>query len=533
MPAWVVSARESAERDRAAIERGTPSRVLMQRAGAAAAEEIARRYPERLRAGAVVFTGSGNNGGDGWVVAGTLARSGVAVIVIEVAKATSAKSPDAVAERESAIDSVKLADSINEGAPFVIDALLGTGFEGEPRGKISEAIATINELRGRGAHVTALDVPSGLDATTGQHSACVMADDTFSFGGVKRGSLLARDCCGEIIALDIGLYDSPAGSGLGVLNPAAIRITGSNERAMPLVPLPLLVDSEWVESRVPSIRYDAHKGTRKHLAVVGGGQGMPGAVVLTVRAALRSGIGLVRALVAPANVSPVLAAVPSALISDWPSSENQIEAEISKWADAIVIGPGLGKSKETRSLVERILRGSKLPVLLDADALNVFDGDKKSLAVLLEGRQALITPHAAEFARLAGTDVKTVLATRFDVGVDLARELGATVLLKGSPTVIFTPEGERFVVARGTAALGTGGSGDLLDGIAGTLLAQTQHATIAAGCAAWMHGRAAEFCEYVRGTTLEDVLYALPRAWNEIEPTPEHPVLAELPAVAR
>jgi hydroxyethylthiazole kinase-like uncharacterized protein yjeF len=237
--------------------------------------------------------------------------------------------------------------------------------------------------------------------------------------------------------------------------------------------------------------------------------------------------------VAPGNVSPVLAAVPSALISDWPSSENQIEAEISKWADAIVIGPGLGKSDETRSLVERILRGSKLPVLLDADALNVFDGDRKSLAGLLEARQALITPHAAEFARLAGTDVKTVLANRFDVGVDLARELGATVLLKGSPTVIFTPEGERFVVARGTAALGTGGSGDLLDGIAGTLLAQTQHATIAAGCAAWMHGRAAEFCEYVRGTTLEDVLYALPRAWNEIEPTPEHPVLAELPAVAR
>ena len=533
MPAWVVSARESAERDRAAIERGTPSRVLMQRAGVAAAEVISRRYPERLRSGAVVFTGPGNNGGDGWVVAGTLARSGVAVTVIEAAKATPAKSPDAVAEREAAIGSVKLADSVDDGALFVIDALLGTGFEGEPRGKIGEAIATINELHRRGAHVAALDVPSGLDATTGQHSACVVADDTFSFGAVKRGSLLARDCCGTIMALDIGLYDSPAGSGVGILNPAAIRTTASSERDMALLPLPVLVDGAWVESRVPAIRYDAHKGTRKHLAVVGGGRGMPGAVVLAARAALRSGVGLVRVLVASANVSPVLAAVPSALITDWPSSENQIEAEISKWADAIVIGPGLGKSAETRSLVERILGGSKLPVLLDADALNVFDDDTKSLARLLEGRQALITPHAAEFARLARTDVKTVLAARFEIGVDLARELGATVLLKGSPTVIFTPDGERFVVARGTAALGTGGSGDLLDGIAGTLLAQTQHATIAGGCAAWMHGRAAEFCEYVRGTTLEDVLYALPRAWNEIEPGAERPVLAELPAVAR
>jgi NAD(P)H-hydrate epimerase len=491
----------------------------MQRAGTAAAGEISRRYSERLRSGVVVFTGPGNNGGDGWVVAGTLARWGVEVTVVEVAKATKAKSPDAVTEREAAIDSVKLADSFDDDAALVIDALLGTGFEGDPRGNVSEAIATINELHGRGAHVAALDVPSGLDATTGQHSTCVVADVTLSFGGIKRGLLLARDCCGEIVALDIGLDDLPA--------------RATKERATRESSLPILVDGEWVRSRIPPIRFDAHKGIRKHLAVVGGGKGMPGAVVLASRAALRSGIGLVRVLVAPENVSPVLAAVPSALISEWPSSENQITAEISKWADAVVIGPGLGKSNETRSLVERILRDSKVPVLLDADALNVFEGDAKSLGKLLEGRPALITPHVAEFARLAGIDVKTVPGDRFDVGLDLARQLGATVLLKGSPTVIFTPDGDRHVIARGTAALGTGGSGDLLDGIAGTVLAQTQDATVAGSCAAWVHGRAAEFCEYVRGTTLEDVLYALPRAWNEIEPAPEAPVLAELPAVAR
>lgn len=491
----------------------------MQRAGTAAAGEISRRYSERLRNGVVVFTGPGNNGGDGWVVAGTLARWGVEVTVVEVAKATKAKSPDAVTEREAAIDSVKLADSFDDDAALVIDALLGTGFEGDPRGNVSEAIATINELHGRGAHVAALDVPSGLDATTGQHSTCVVADVTFSFGGIKRGLLLARDCCGEIVALDIGLDDLPAGATVN-------RATRESS-------LPILVDGEWVRSRIPPIRFDAHKGIRKHLAVVGGGKGMPGAVVLASRAALRSGIGLVRVLVAPENVSPVLAAVPSALISEWPSSENQITAEISKWADAVVIGPGLGKSNETRSLVERILRDSKVPVLLDADALNVFEGDAKSLGKLLEGRPALITPHVAEFARLTGIDVKTVPGDRFDVGLDLARQLGATVLLKGSPTVIFTPDGDRHVIARGTAALGTGGSGDLLDGIAGTVLAQTQDATVAGSCAAWVHGRAAEFCEYVRGTTLEDVLYALPRAWNEIEPAPEAPVLAELPAVAR
>jgi ADP-dependent NAD(P)H-hydrate dehydratase / NAD(P)H-hydrate epimerase len=260
---------------------------------------------------------------------------------------------------------------------------------------------------------------------------------------------------------------------------------------------------------------------------------MPGAPVLATRAALRSGIGMVRVLVSSENVSAVLAAVPSALISEWPSTADQIQSGISRWADAAVIGPGLGKSAQTRELVERLLRDAQLPSLLDADALNVFEGDAKSLASLLAGRTALITPHVAEFARLAGVNVNTVIANRFDIGLDLARQLDAVVLLKGAPTVIFTPGGDRFVVARGTAALGTGGSGDLLDGIAGTILAQTQDAAAAACCGAWVHGRAAEFCEYVRGTTLEDVLYAVPRAWNELEHSPEPPVLAELPAVAR
>ena len=508
-PVRVVSAKESAERDRAAIDGGVPSRVLMERAGTGAANEISRRYPQQLRDGAVVFTGPGNNGGDGWVVAGCLAREGVKVTVVEV---VAPKSPDAVARKQAAVDSVTVTDFAPEDATVVIDALLGTGSEGQPRGKIAEGIATINRMHSSGSRVAALDLPSGLDATTGTHLACVVADISLSFGAVKRGSLLARDFCGEIVVLDIGLDDVPHPSDDG---------------------LPILIDGGWVKSRIPSIRYDAHKGLRKHLALVGSGAGMPGAVVLACRAALRSGIGLVRALVAPGNVSALLQAAPSALISEWPMSKGEISAGISKWADAIVIGPGLGRSEDTRDLVERILRDSRLPVLLDADALNVFEGEAKSLGTLLAGRPSMITPHVAEFARLAGVNVDEVLANRFDIGGALASALGATVLLKGSPTVIFTPEGERFVVARGTAALGTGGSGDILAGIGGTLLAQTKDPATAACCSAWVHGRAAELCEYVRGTTLEDVLYALPRAWSETEPTPAPPILARLPAVAR
>jgi hydroxyethylthiazole kinase-like uncharacterized protein yjeF len=493
----------------------------MQRAGIAAAEEISRRYGERLRNGAVVFTGPGNNGGDGWVVAGALARSGIDVIVFE---AVEAKSPDAVAEKSAAAEAVKVVRDTSSLAEHphsrvVIDALLGTGADGEPRGRIADAIARINALRSEGALVAALDLPSGLDATNGSHSACVVADATFSFGGVKRGSLLGRDCCGQIVVLDIGLDDG-----------SAAPVTSERKE---IAALPWLVDGPWVSTNVPKIRYDAHKGTRKHLAIVGGGKGMAGAAVLGTRAALRSGIGLVRALVAPENVGEILAAAPSALIAPWPATAAETSSQISKWADAIVIGPGLGKSDTTRRLVESILGDSTLPVLLDADALNVFDGDADALGSLLKGRPALITPHVAEFSRLSRLDVKDVLANRFDIGIEMARKLGATVLLKGSPTVIFAPDGARYVVARGTAALGTGGSGDLLAGIAGTMLAQALDASTAASCAAWVHGRAAEFCEYVRGTTLEDVLYALPRAWNEAEVLLNPPVLAELPAVAR
>lgn len=487
----------------------------MENAGAAAASSIARRYPERLKQGAAVFTGPGNNGGDGWVVARLLAREGVEVTVVETAPPSPEKSPDAVAMRAAAIGSVQIAGEPATEPGVVVDALLGTGFEGKPKGKVAAAIDSINELRSAGSRVAALDVPSGLDSTTGEHSHCVSADVTLSFGGVKRGTLLARDCCGEIIALDIGLE---AGNGSARRSPAAT--------------LPSLVEGRWVRANIPPIRYDAHKGTRKHLAIIGGAKGMPGAVVLAARGALRSGIGLVRIMVDPGNVASVLAAVPSALIGEWPDGTKAVETAISNWADAIVIGPGLGKSSRSRQIVEQVLGASPIPALLDADALNLFEGDAGSLAGLLAGRAALITPHAAEFARLAGTDVKTVLAGRFDIGIELARTLGAVVLLKGSPTVIFTPTGERHVVARGTAALGTGGSGDLLDGIAGTMLAQLGDPVSAGCCAAWVHGRAAELCEYVRGTTLDDVIYALPRAWNEIEPEPEPPVLAVLPAVA-
>ena len=244
---------------------------------------------------------------------------------------------------------------------------------------------------------------------------------------------------------------------------------------------------------------------------------MAGATILCGEGALRSGIGLLRIVAAPVNAVAVHAAVPAALFQEWPSTPAALE-KLASSSDVIAIGPGLGNSPTTRELVERILLAWSGPVVIDADALNVFAGDTDSLATLLRGRPSIITPHPAEMGRLIGVSTEDVLANRFEIGADLARQLGGAVLLKGTPTVIFSTDGSRYVSAAGTAALATGGSGDVLTGISSTLLAHmtaNESPAVAAACAAFIHGRAAELCEFVRGTTLDDILGKLPAAWNE------------------
>jgi len=260
---------------------------------------------------------------------------------------------------------------------------------------------------------------------------------------------------------------------------------------------------------------------------------MAGAAILSGNGALRSGIGLVRLVVAAQNTVAIHAGLPEALVKPWPTDASALE-EIMEDADAFAIGPGLGRSREVRDLVERVLIAWAGPVVVDADALNVFENDAESLAKLLRGRPAVITPHPTEFARLIGRDMNEVLKNRFEIGADFARDAGATVLLKGAPTIIFAPEGNRFVSAAGTAALATGGSGDVLTGIVGTMLAQLagdrRSAEIAA-IAAFIHGRAAELAGPVRGTTLEDILLALPDAWNESYDDQPESRLVCIPAV--
>jgi len=501
MPVRVVTAAEAAELDRRAIASGTPSRVLMQAAGAATARAILERRGDAAGDGVAVYAGPGNNGGDAWIAAAALARAG---LTVRVAATGEPRSPDAAAARSDALTVV--APGEPTGAErVVLDGLLGTGASGAPRGEIAAAIARIAE-RHAGATVVAVDVPSGLDATTGATpGAFVRAHLTVTYGSMKRGLLVNRDAAGAIVVADIGLG----------------AVSGAWEA------LPTLVDAAMVRAMLPGIPASAHKGVRKRLAIVGGAPGMAGAAVLAARAAMRAGIGMTKLCLAPGSVEAAQAAEPASMTTPWPVTDADARA-LAEWAQALLIGPGLGRTNDARALIERLLAAFRGPVVLDADALNVFEGARPALAALLRGRAAVITPHEVEFSRLSGMPLADVVAQRFEACGALARELGCTVLLKGVPTVVSDGAGSD-VSAAGTPVLATAGSGDVLGGIVATLLAQTGQARASAAAGAWVHGRAAELAGggQVRGVTLGDVVASVRDVWR-FDDAPGGPWLAEL-----
>lgn len=507
MSVRVVDRDQAIAREQAAISAGIPESALMRAAGEGAAESLLRNFPIVHSRGVQVYCGTGNNGGDGWVLAGHLAARGVAVKVVAIGDPKSSAAQ--AAERATQL---LLAPQLPPASPAVIvDALLGTGARGEPTGAIAEAIRAIHRARALGARVVALDLPSGIDASTGAGGAPVTADLTCTFGTLKRGVLHRRDECGAIEVLDIGL---------GI---HAELADGA----------PNLADETAVRVGVPPIPADAHKGVRRRLVILGGAEGMAGAVMMAARGALRSGIGVVQLSVAPAAVSVVQTAVPEAMAARWPLTEEE-QHRLCEWAHVMLIGPGLGQGAKSRAMVERLLIAWRGPVVLDADALNVFEGEPRSLGTLLGGRPAVVTPHPLEAARLLRAAAPEILSDRYKASAELARLLGATVLLKGLPTLVTSTDGRAAVLARGTPALGTGGSGDLLGGIVATLLGQTLDPFTAAMSAGWIHGRAAEIAsegQSVRGTALVDVVDALRLAWRLDSPSEPNGVLARLPAV--
>ncbi len=497
MPVRVVGAEESAALDASSIAGGIPSRALMRAAAYNAATVISSRFSAQLTRGVTILTGSGNNGGDGWALAAALCASGGKVEVREIVMARTA---DATAERGLAIH---LAGDNPLASGIIVDAMLGTGSRGEISGPILAAARDIARARASGAAVVALDLPSGVNATHGASGETVVADLTITFGSLKRGALVSREPCGEIIVVDIGLGHAPDS-------------------------LPSFVDMAFVRGHVPRIAPDAHKGTRKSVAVIAGGDNMGGAAILAATGALRSGAGLVKVCTSPGNVAAIHGRLPEALVAPMLDAA----AAVDNWADAVLIGPGLGTDGATRDFVRAFVTGWRGPLIVDAGALDAYAGDLDGLALALHGRPAIITPHPGEMARLTGQDVRHVLGNRFDIGLEVSRKLGATVLLKGTPTVVSGPDGTRDVVASGTQALATGGSGDALGGMVATLLAQGSEPRVAAASAAWVHGRAAELTPGVRGYRLTDILDRLPLAWAVDAMPARYPIIASLPALA-
>lgn len=477
----------------------------MRRAGIAAVDALQRHAGTRLRGGVAVFAGTGNNGGDAWIVADRLRQGGVPVRVHATGEPTT---PDARDARSGALAGGAFDSPLGDES-VAVDGLLGTGATGALRGAVVPAVDALAASRSRGAFILALDVPSGLDATTGEvHAGAVRADVSVTFGTMKRGLLVSRDTAGAIDVADIGL---------GV---HANLDDGAPE----------LLDLRAAKESVPPIGAGAHKGTRGRVAIVGGAPGMAGAAVFAARGALRAGAGLVRLCVAAESLSAVQAAVPEATGSIWPHSASDFAAALGA-PDALVVGPGLGAT--SRHLLLAVLAASKGPATLDADALNAVAGDTATLRVALNGRPAILTPHVAECARLLGTTTQAVLRDRFDVGLTLAQATGAVIVLKGTPSVVSAPDGRVVVAAVGSPVLATGGSGDVLAGVAGALLTVMPDAWSAALAAVWAHGAAAEHVatSRVRGATLADVVDALRDVWHaEVAPLPAG-VLAAFPAV--
>ena len=499
-PIPVLSATEAATWDSVArTQYRIPSRVLMEAAGRAVAQVIVREFPAVITRGVLVAAGAGNNGGDGWVVARALHAAGVPVWVSGV----DPKTDDAIDNRALArVDGVREIgrDEPWPAAAVAVDALLGTGAAGPARGDV---LALAQRLVAYGATLVAVDGPTGLDLSSGEPHGPVRAALSVTFGGPRRGHLLAREWCGKIVVVDIGF--PPA-------EPS----------------WPVLVTDAWAGARLPKLTPTMHKGDRGRVTVVGGSNGMTGAALHAARAALAAGAGLVKLVAGPETIQAARASLPDVLTLEsalGPELE-PAAAEALEWADALVVGPGLGRAPARAPFLQAVLARRPLPTVVDADALALFVGPVE--------RPVVLTPHLGEFRAQFGDELADAAANdRWGAAAKAAQKVKGTVLLKGVPTVIADLRGPIHVVASGNPGLATGGSGDLLAGFIGAFLARGSAGPEAAALGAHVLGRAAEQGARqwtARSLRPADVLAALPdiwRAWASAKPLGP-PVLAEL-----
>jgi NAD(P)H-hydrate epimerase len=517
MPAVpVLSPAQSEQWDALAEATGASRATLMESAGRAAAVVLGERYATELGRGVLVAAGRGNNGGDGWVVARALHRVGVPVWVATVPGALSplADAAAARARREGVRDIPP--DGPWPSVGVAIDALLGTGARGAPDAPIAALLERVAELR---VPIVALDGPTGVDLATGVVHGSARADLTITFGGFRRGHLLARDEVGGVVVVDVG-HPLPQGEWTR------------------------FVSDRWAAHRGPRLAAAAHKGDRGRIVVAGGAPGMSGALRLAARAALAAGAGYVHAAAPPATAEELRLAEPELLSLEQPfdAGPSGELIDLVGRADVLLIGPGLGRGEGRAELVEQ-LAGRSRRAVLDADALVAFQGEPDRLAALARSTMLVLTPHPGEFRALFPDLASARELDPWGAAAAASERCGATVLLKGVPTVIGRSGAAPLTVAAGNPGLGTGGSGDVLSGILATLLAQLDDPLLAAALAAHALGRAADAAARrvsARALRPLDVVAALPDIWRQWERlrqsplAPRPPVLAELarPATA-
>lgn len=516
-----------------AVERGSSYLALMENAGTAAVQRVLALLG-REAAGqlAVIFCGKGNNGGDGLVMARQLLQAGMTVTVLfplgmqeekftPLARANLHRLQEWQEGRltMTAHPSEQQLEFCCRNAAVIVDAVFGTGFSGSLPAEVVRLFQAAEKSCGL---LAALDIPSGINCDSGEGDPdSFPAEVTFAFGALKPAHLLKRSAlrCGRIERLDIGISRS--------------AIDSLPEGITPLT-------RTLAASCLPRRNPDSHKGSYGRLLNVGGCGHMTGAVMLSTLSALSGGVGLCK-VAAPESMIPVIAGrILPCIYAPLPANPegaisyegiDRLSTEMS-WANALLLGCGLSVCEDTRLLVEELVTTSNIPMVLDADALNCLAGQTQLLKKAKA--PAILTPHLLEMARLTGESVELCRARRFDIAASFAREYGVVVVLKDSTTVIASPEGALYMTVpveqkgpdgfpctygNSCSGLAKGGSGDLLAGLAASLLSQGAEPLQAALAAVWLHATAGDLCEeemtaYCMQPT--DVLHYYPAAFHQL-----------------
>jgi len=482
------------------------SRVLMERAGLAVFQAVTEMLPDGGRI--FVLCGKGNNGGDGFVVARAAREAGYGVECLVAAEEhelsptcedmmRGARARGVTPIFASDLRYTRKLECLGH-CDLIVDALLGTGAKCEVKGPIGDAIRAINRS---GVPVVAVDVPSGISCDSGDELGdSVWALRTITFG-------LPKPYLFQGTGIDHAGYWTVADIGF----PSVLLEEPSDA---------MLIDGEWVTNLLPERMRISHKGDNGAVLIVAGSERMRGAAVLSALAALRSGAGIVTVASVPSVCEAIAARLPEALLLPLPEVDGQIAPEAAeillqcRRTRSAVFGPGLGTGDGVQEFLDRVWREWTLPSVIDADALNAV-----ATGIRLPDASCILTPHPGEMSRLLHSSIAELQSDRFRTTIQAAERMGQTILLKGPYSIVGTPGQPMLVNPTGNPGMATGGMGDVLAGIIGTLLAQELPPYYAGGCGMYWHGEAADMCADAIGSigyTASEVADRLPSARQRI-----------------